>query len=133
MINYCSNPSLTLYLKYKVLILLLKNEKFEKIMISVNFDDFTTNPEKYLARVENNNEVLFLRRETGKGSVVMSTEEYNSIMETLHLLKSRKTTDRILESLAQIESGDVVTFPNPENLFSPPHIEPFRINRCYNI
>ena len=113
MINYCSNPSLTLYLKYKVLILLLKNEKFEKIMISVNFDDFTTNPEKYLARVENNNEVLFLRRETGKGSVVMSTEEYNSIMETLHLLKSRKTTDRILESLTQIESGDVVTFPNP--------------------
>lgn len=29
-------------------------------------------------------------------------------METLHLLRSRKTTDRILESLAQIEAGDVV-------------------------
>jgi antitoxin YefM len=51
----------------------------------------------------------FLKRETGKGSVLISSEEYNSIMETLHLLKSRKTTDRILESLTQIESGDVVT------------------------
>ncbi len=29
-------------------------------------------------------------------------------MEALHLLKSRKTTDRILESLTQIESDDVV-------------------------
>jgi len=91
----------------------LKMQKVEKIMITINCSDFSSNPEKYLDRVENNNEVLFLRRETGKGSVVMSTEEYNSIMETLHLLKSRKTTDRILESLAQIESGDVVTFPNP--------------------
>ncbi|MBK8663659.1 MAG: hypothetical protein IPN18_18430 [Ignavibacteriales bacterium] len=44
-----------------------------------------------------------------KGSVLLSLDEYNSLMETLHLLKSRKTTDRILESLAQIESGDVVT------------------------
>ena len=64
--------------------------------------------ESYLDKVENNNEMLFLKRATDKGSVVMSLADYNSIMETLHLLKSRKTTDRILESLAQIESGDVV-------------------------
>lgn len=64
--------------------------------------------ERYLDKVENDNEILFLKRATGKGSVVMSIEEYNSIMETLHLLKSRKMTNQIRESLAQIESGDVV-------------------------
>lgn len=78
-------------------------------MKTINFNDFSSNPEKYLDRVENNNEVLFLKRATGKGSVILSVEEYNSTMETLHLFKSRKTTDRILESLTQIESGDVVT------------------------
>lgn len=77
-------------------------------MITVNFDNFSSNPEKYLDLVENDNEILFLKRATGKGSVVMSIEEYNSIMETLHLLKSRKMTNQIRESLAQIESGDVV-------------------------
>ncbi|GAB1442441.1 type II toxin-antitoxin system prevent-host-death family antitoxin [Ignavibacteriales bacterium] len=78
-------------------------------MITTKFTDFSTNPEKYFNRVENDNEILFLKRETGKGTVLISSDEYNSIMETLHLLRSRKTTDRILESLAQIESGDVVT------------------------
>lgn len=82
-------------------------------MIPVNFNDFASNPEKYLNRAENDNEILFLKRASGKGSVLLSIEDYNSIMETLHLLKSRKTTDRILESLAEIESGDVVIFPNP--------------------
>jgi antitoxin YefM len=91
----------------------LKMQKVEKIMITINCSDFSSNPEKYLERVENGNEVLFLKRETGKGFVLISSDEYNSIMETLHLLKSRKTTDRILESLAQIESGDVVTIPTP--------------------
>jgi antitoxin YefM len=78
-------------------------------MKTINFKAFESNPHKYLDKVEDNNEILFLKRETGKGSVLLSIEEYNSLMETLHLLKSRKTTDRILESLAQIESGDVVT------------------------
>lgn len=78
-------------------------------MITTKFTDFSTNPEKYFNRVENDNEILFLKRETGKGTVLISSDEYNSIMETLHLLRSRKTTDGILESLAQIESGDVVT------------------------
>jgi antitoxin YefM len=78
-------------------------------MILANFSEFRSNLKNYLDKVENDNEILFLKRETGKGSVLLSIEEYNSIMETLHLLKSRKTTDRILKSLVQIESGDVVT------------------------
>ncbi|MBK8661015.1 MAG: type II toxin-antitoxin system Phd/YefM family antitoxin [Ignavibacteriales bacterium] len=71
-------------------------------------------------RVENDNEILFLKRATGKGSVLLSIEEYNSILETLHLLKSRKTTDRILESIEQIESGNIVTISIP-NLKLPPY------------
>ncbi len=78
-------------------------------MILANYSEFRSNLKNYLDRVENDNEILFLKRTTGKGSVVLSVEEYNSIMETLHLLKSRKTTDRLLESLHQIDSGDTVT------------------------
>lgn len=77
-------------------------------MTPINFEEFVSNMESYLTKVENDNEILFVKRATGKVSVIMSLAEYNSIMETLHLLRSRKTTDRILESLAQIEAGDVV-------------------------
>lgn len=77
-------------------------------MITVDFTDFSSNPENYLDKVEKNNEILFVKKATGKGAVIISLAEYNSIMETLHLLRSRKTTDRILESLAQIEAGEVV-------------------------
>ncbi|GAB1348638.1 type II toxin-antitoxin system Phd/YefM family antitoxin [Ignavibacteriales bacterium] len=77
-------------------------------MILANFSEFRSNLKNYLDRVEIDNEIIFLKRSTGKGSVVLSIEEYNSILETLHILKSRKTTQNILESLAQIESGDVV-------------------------
>lgn len=78
-------------------------------MTPVNFEEFSSNLESYLDKVEKDNEILFIKRATGRGSIIMSLAEYNSIMETLHLLRSRKTTGRILESLAQIEAGDVVT------------------------
>ena len=40
--------------------------------------------------------------------VILSVDEYNAMMETIHLMISGKTIDNIRESLAQIESGDVV-------------------------
>lgn len=83
-------------------------QKKEHIMILANFSEFRSNLKDYLDRVEKDNETLFLKRASGAGSVVMSLEEYNSIMETLHLLKSRKNAERLFESMSQIESGDVV-------------------------
>lgn len=77
-------------------------------MKTLNFKTFESNPEKYLDRVESDNEILFLAREERKGVVLLSVEEYNSTMETFHLMRSRKSIENIRESLAQIESGDVV-------------------------
>ncbi len=42
---------------------------------------------------------LLLKRKSGKGAVMISLEEYNSIMETLHLLSSKKNADRLYESI----------------------------------
>jgi antitoxin YefM len=84
-------------------------------MILANFSEFRSNLKNYLDKIENNNEILFLKRSAGKGSVVMSLEEYNSIMETLHILKSRKTTERLFESIEQINSGEVVIKTDLEN------------------
>ncbi|MBS0001349.1 MAG: type II toxin-antitoxin system Phd/YefM family antitoxin, partial [Cyclobacteriaceae bacterium] len=58
--------------------------------------------------VEDNNETLIIKRKTGKGAVVISLDEYNSMMETLHLLSSKKNADRLYESIQQLKSGKTV-------------------------
>lgn len=62
----------------------------------------------FLDSVEDNNETLIIKRKSGKGAVMISLEEYNSIMETLHLLSSKKNADRLYESIRQMKSGKTI-------------------------
>ena len=74
-------------------------------MIAANYTEFRTHLKKYLDTVEENNETLILKRGSGKGTVIISMDEYNSIMETMHLLRSKKNADRLYESIDQIKKG----------------------------
>ncbi len=74
-------------------------------MIAANFTEFRTSLKDYLDSVENDRETLIIKRKTGKGAVLISLDEYNSIMETLHLLSSQKNASRLYESIEQIKSG----------------------------
>ena len=62
----------------------------------------------YLDRVEGNNETLIIKRGRGGGAVMISLDEYNSIMETVHLLSSKANADRLYESIKQIKEGEIV-------------------------
>lgn len=77
-------------------------------MMAANFTEFRTSLKKFLDNVENNNETLIIKRGAGKGAVMMSLNEYNSIMETLHLLSSKANADRLYESINQMKKGKVV-------------------------
>ncbi len=74
-------------------------------MIAANYTEFRKDLKKYLDSVEENNETLIVKRGTGKGAVMISLDEYNSMMETLHLLSSRKNADRLFESIKQMKEG----------------------------
>lgn len=77
-------------------------------MIAANFSEFRTELKRFLDSVEDNNETLIIKRKSGKGTVLISLDEYNSIMETLHLLSSKKNADRLYESIQQMKSGKTV-------------------------
>lgn len=77
-------------------------------MIAANFSEFRTNLKMYLDSVEDNKETLIIKRKTGKGTVLISLDEYNSIMETIHLLKSKSNADRLYESILQMKAGETV-------------------------
>ena len=74
-------------------------------MIAANYTEFRTSLKKLLDKVEENNETLIIKRGSGKGTVVISLDEYNSMMETVHLLSSKANSDRLYESIQQIKEG----------------------------
>lgn len=55
--------------------------------------------------MENNNETLIIKRGPGNGAVLISLDEYNSIIETVHLLSSKANADRLYESIQQMKNG----------------------------
>ena len=77
-------------------------------MIAANYTEFRTGLKKFLDSVEENNETLIIKRGTGNGTVMISMDEYNSIMETVHLLSSKANADRLYESIKQIKEGKKV-------------------------
>jgi len=84
-------------------------------MIAANYTEFRTGLKKYLDAVENNNETLIIKRGTGKGTVLISLDEYNSIIETMHLLSSKANAERLFESIDQMKTGKVVSRKLIEN------------------
>ncbi|MFD4460061.1 type II toxin-antitoxin system Phd/YefM family antitoxin [Nocardia sp. NPDC058480] len=60
---------------------------------------------------EVNNDRTAIHITSKKGNaVLLSEEEYNSMRETLYLLRSPANAARLAQGIAQAESGDVVEF-----------------------
>ena len=77
-------------------------------MKAANFTEFRTKLKQFLDDVENNNETLIIKRGAGHGAVLISLDEFNSILETVHLLSSKANADRLYESIKQMKSGKSV-------------------------
>lgn len=77
-------------------------------MLAANYSEFRTDLKKFLDEVEDNNETLVIKRGAGKGAVLISLNEYNSIMETVHLLSSKANAKRLYESIEQMKKGELV-------------------------
>jgi len=79
----------------------------ETFMTSVSYSELRQNLAKYMDHAVNSREEIVVTRQ-GAGSVVMmSAADYESIMETLYLLSSPANAKALMESIAQLERGDV--------------------------
>jgi antitoxin YefM len=77
-------------------------------MLSANVTDFRKEIKKYLDLVIEDFETLIINRGKGKGAVMISLDEYNSLMETMYLLSTKANRDNLYESIQQIKEGKVV-------------------------
>ena len=67
--------------------------------------DFRKDIMTYLDRVVKNFETLIINRGKDSGIVIMSLEEYNSLMATNHELSSRKNEKRLDSAIDKLKSS----------------------------
>ena len=72
----------------------------------LNFTDFRQNLAKNLDKVNDNAEIVIVSRSKGKNVVVMSLEEYNSLLETMHLIKSEPNRKRLQQAIDEMNKGE---------------------------
>lgn len=78
-------------------------------MITATISDFRKDIKTYLDKVVTNFETLIINRGKDQGIVVMSLEEYNSLMATNHELSSRKNELRLDAAIEKFRKGDTIS------------------------
>ncbi len=75
-------------------------------MLSTTISDFRKDIKKYLDRVSNNFETLIINRGKDSGIVIISLEEYNSMLATNHELSSKKNELRINSAIEKLNKSE---------------------------
>lgn len=73
-------------------------------MLVTSISEFRKDIKEYFDRVTNNFETLIINRGKNSGVVIMSLEEYNSLMATNHELSSRKNEERLDAAIEKLKT-----------------------------
>jgi len=74
-------------------------------MVVANVSDFSKNVNIYLDKVSNNFEPLIINREKNENVVILSLNEYNSLIATNYELSSRKNEMRLDSAIEKLQNG----------------------------
>jgi len=74
----------------------------------VNFSDARNRLKSVLDQVVNDRDYTVISRRDADDAVVMSLDQFNSLMETVHLLKSPANAAHLAKSIKQYQSGKTV-------------------------
>ena len=77
-------------------------------MIAANYTEFRKSLKDFRDVMKEENKIHIIKRNSGKGTILISMAEYNSLVETAYLQGSKIIAERLRESLEQINSGIVV-------------------------
>ena len=71
----------------------------------VNFSDARNRLKSVLDQVVNDRDYTIISRRDADDAVVMSLDQFNSLMETVHLLRSPANAAHLEKSIKQYQSG----------------------------
>ena len=73
----------------------------------VSYTDLRQNLKRHLDSVCDSQAPLIVTRQNGEAVVMISLAEYESLQETLHLLRDPANAERLLQSIAESEAGQL--------------------------
>jgi len=77
-------------------------------MKAVNYSTVRNHLKEYMDRVAEDYETYIITRKNEKNVVMMSAEEYDNLMENMHLLGHEASRNALNESKRQLEEGQIV-------------------------
>jgi antitoxin YefM len=69
-----------------------------------------TNLVDLIEKINNDRDSFLITNEDGQSIIAMALDDFESIMETLHLLSSKANTEHLFESIKEYKSGKLKTF-----------------------
>jgi antitoxin YefM len=80
-------------------------EGCEGTMTHVNFTEFRSSLAGFMDQVCDDRAPLTVTRQKGRSVVVISEEEYEGLMETLHLVENPGNAARLTAAIRQLDAG----------------------------
>ena len=80
-----------------------------ELLNTINYSTARANLAKTMERVCNDHLPVIITREGGAPVVLISLEDYQALEETAYLLSSPANARRLLESIAELETGKGAT------------------------
>ena len=74
-------------------------------MSHVSYTELRTNLAKYMDEVCDRRAPLHITRQNARSVVMLSEDEYEGMIETLHLLRSPKNAERLLRSIRAADAS----------------------------
>jgi len=75
-------------------------------MDAVSYSDLRQNLKTYMDKVFFDNDPLIITRKNNQNVVLLSIEEYNSLIETSYLLSNEANTEHLKKSIEQYKEGN---------------------------
>ena len=85
-------------------------------MRTANYTDLRTNLKSYIDSVIDDYDTVIINRGNGKGVVMISLDEYNSLKETEYIMSSPETMEAIRKGEEDIKSGNCITQNESESM-----------------
>ena len=76
-------------------------------MAHVSYSELRNNLASYMDQVCDDRAPLVVTRQNARSVIMMSEEDYEGLMETVHLLKSPANAARLLRSIQQADQGQL--------------------------